>query len=346
MPYTPKLRASAAPAAKALLLNSGIYSILRRVAPSRHLAILRYHAICERNAGYAEPGICVSPAHFVKHLSYLRDNYHVLPLSEAVDALCRGASLPANAVAITFDDGYADNFGAAEQLASRGLPATFYITAGCLADGAPFWPSELRGLVQTIGPRPIELRVNGRDVSLPSATDSDRAAAVSALTKLFKANPIPVRENLRDQLRSLAGASCVPSPMLTWTQVAAMHRMGMEIGSHTMTHPNLPNAGLQDAAREITESKRTLETHLGSAVTMFSYPNGGAERYMTKDVARLVREAGFLAATTSRNAFATRYSDPFALERVQVSEALDELVFALEIERFAFKPQPRPGERP
>jgi hypothetical protein len=77
---------------------------------------------------------------------------------------------------------------------------------------------------------------------------------------------------------------------------------------------------------------------------MFSYPNGGAERYMTREVAALVRDAGFAAATTSRNAFASPASDLYALERVQVSERLEQLIFALEVERFAFQPKPRPGE--
>jgi hypothetical protein len=77
---------------------------------------------------------------------------------------------------------------------------------------------------------------------------------------------------------------------------------------------------------------------------MFSYPNGGADRYMTAEIARLVREAGFEAATTSRNAFAGSHSDVFALERIQVSERLEDLLFALEVERFAFRPRPRPLE--
>ena len=58
----------------------------------------------------------------------------------------------------------------------------------------------------------------------------------------------------------------------------------------------------------------------------------------------LVRDAGFEAATTSRNAFAGPHSDVYALERVQVQERLEDLAFALEIERFAFKPQPRTHE--
>ena len=77
---------------------------------------------------------------------------------------------------------------------------------------------------------------------------------------------------------------------------------------------------------------------------MFSYPNGGAERYMTPDVARLVKEAGFEAATTSRNAFAGPESDLYALERIHVAERLEDLVFALEVERFLFQPKPRRGE--
>jgi peptidoglycan/xylan/chitin deacetylase (PgdA/CDA1 family) len=132
--------------------------------------------------------------------------------------------------------------------------------------------------------------------------------------------------------------------MLTWEQVREMHALGMVIGSHTMTHPNLPNAGLDRARSEIVESKARLEAEIGAPVTMFSYPNGGAERYMTREVAALVREAGFAAATTSRNAFAGPSSDVFALERVQVSQELERVVFALEVERYAFKPKPRPGE--
>lgn len=123
-----------------------------------------------------------------------------------------------------------------------------------------------------------------------------------------------------------------------------MHRLGMVIGSHTMTHPNLPNAGLADAEREIRESKATLETHIEAPVTMFSYPNGGAERYLTAAVVQLVRDAGYDAATTSRNAFAGAASNLFALERVQVNERLEQLIFALEVERFVLKPSPRQGE--
>jgi hypothetical protein len=83
---------------------------------------------------------------------------------------------------------------------------------------------------------------------------------------------------------------------------------------------------------------------LGVRVTLFAYPNGGAEQYMTRAIARMVEDAGFVAAVTSRNGMAGPRSDLYALERVQVKERLEDLVFALEIERVAFAPAPRPLE--
>src|SRR5690349_11440107 len=135
---------------KQILFDTGFYSVFRKIAPSRQLAILRYHAVCALDAGYADPGICVTPAAFEQHVQYLAANYRVLSLPDAATTIARGESLPPNAVAITFDDGYADNLDAARTLARHGLTATFYLTAGCLADGAPFWPSELRALVHAV----------------------------------------------------------------------------------------------------------------------------------------------------------------------------------------------------
>jgi hypothetical protein len=190
----------------------------------------------------------------------------------------------------------------------------------------------------------VRLDAGGRPIDIPLTGPTDREPAIRTLTRLFKSHAIPVRESLRDQLREAAGAPRLQEVMLAGEDVEEMQRLGMTIGAHTLTHPNLPNAGLEAAAHEITGAKTAIERQLGRAVTMFSYPNGGAERYMTRDIEELVRSAGYSAATTSRNAFATHASNLFALERIQVRERLEDLVFALEIERFGFKPAARAGE--
>ena len=331
---------------KESLFRFGFYRAFRQLVPSRSLAILRYHAVCAPDGEYADPGICVPPEAFAEHVRYLADSYRVLSLREGVQALRRGLSLPRNSVAVTFDDGYLDNLHAARVLAGHGLTATFYITAGCVTDrdGLPFWPAELRMLVNSITSPFIELDVAGQPLSLPLQTPVERRAAIARLNKVFKGNTIPVREAVRDQLRLAADHPDRPSPMLSSADLIAMKRIGMEIGSHTFTHPNLPNAGAAAAESEIRLSKQRLEDIVNEPITAFSYPNGGAERYMTPAIAKLVREAGFESATTSRNAVAGPASDLYALERVQVSERLEEMAFALEVERYAFKPKARPGE--
>lgn len=332
-------RARLGPLAKQTLFRVGAYAAVRRLAPSRKVAILRYHAICGAEGfAYASPGICVSPEAFEAHVRYLAANYAVLPLGDVVQRLREGRPLPANCVAITFDDGYADNLAAARMLARHGLSATFFITSHCLADGAPFWPSELRHLIRSIAAPAVQLRVAGQTMDIPLAGPDDRARAVARLTKVFKSQPIPERDAIREQLRVAAGSPSMPTPMLRWDQLAEMARIGMTIGAHTMTHPNLPSAGLAAASEEIRGSKARLERELGTPVTLFSYPNGGAETYFTDDLKRVVSESGYAAACSSRNRFADARSDLYALERVQVQERLEDLVFALEVERFAFAP--------
>lgn len=340
--YT-RFRTAAAPVAKTLLFRSGALGALREARPSRRLGILRYHAICgPEGYHYASPAICVSPLAFARHVAYLKASYVVVSLPEAVRALMEGRDLPANAVAITFDDGYADNLEAARALHRHGLTATFYVTAGCLGAEQPFWPSEIRALIAVIREPVVKLRLNGRPVQLLCRSTAEREQMVAYLSRVFKSHPIEVRERLREQLRAIAGVN-VRSPMLTWDQVREMNRLGMTIGAHTMSHPNLPSAGLADATREIVESKRRIEQELGVEATMFSYPNGGAERYYTPALQEVVRKAGFWAATTSRRGLVGRGSDPYGLARLEVAERLEDLVFSIEAERFMAGPA---GEKP
>ena len=331
------LKRNASPAAKTLLLRSGACGAIRRTVPNRDLAILRYHAICPPDAGYASADICVSPEAFERHVAYLSEHYTIVSLPDAVKALREKGTAGTNAVAITFDDGYLDNLAAARVLHKYEATATFYITAGCIGDGQPFWPAELRYLVAALPGPSVELSVNGQAVVIPVGTAAEKHAAVGRLTKIFKSVRIPVRESLRATLRHMAPGARMPRVMLSWDEVREMAALGMTIAAHTVTHPNLPSAG-EDAAAEISGARRMLEAQIGAPVTMFSYPNGGAERYFTPEIQEMVRKAGFEAATTSRNGFATRTSDPFALERVQVSERLEDVAFRLEVERFAFRP--------
>ena len=81
------LKRNASPAAKTWLLRSGACGAIRRALPNRGLSILRYHAICSPDAGYASRDICISPEAFERQVAYLAERYTVVSLPEAVKAL-------------------------------------------------------------------------------------------------------------------------------------------------------------------------------------------------------------------------------------------------------------------
>lgn len=119
-----------------------------------HEAILVYHRIADVSCDPHQ--LCVSPHNFREHLQYLRSRYSVVPLSEIVHDLKAG-TLTTGKVAITFDDGYADNlFNALPILEEFKVPATVFITTGNTESRQDFYwdtetPTEDRGRPMTIG---------------------------------------------------------------------------------------------------------------------------------------------------------------------------------------------------
>src|SRR4051812_20673200 len=94
--------------------------------------ILLYHRIAELHVDPWE--LAVSPAHFDEHLRVIRTRATVLSLHDLLRHL-RSNSLPPRAVAVTFDDGYADNACTALPLLEHhDTPATFFVTTGVLDD--------------------------------------------------------------------------------------------------------------------------------------------------------------------------------------------------------------------
>jgi peptidoglycan/xylan/chitin deacetylase (PgdA/CDA1 family) len=82
---------------------------------------------------------------------------------------------------------------------------------------------------------------------------------------------------------------------MSWDEIRALHAAGMEIGSHTVTHPDLTTLGLDQIRGELAESRAAIEAAIGAPVTSFCYPAGRFD----DDVAALAQEAGYLNATTT-----------------------------------------------
>lgn len=280
--------------------------------PASRLTILTYHRVLERPDPLRPDEFDVRA--FGAHMRALARWFRVLPLTEAIERL-HAHTLPRRAVAITFDDGYADNCEVAlPVLVRHGLPAAFFIAAGFL-DGGCMWND---AIIETIrrasGPALALDDVGG--AGMPLDTWSQRLHAASTLIAKWKYLPLKERQRRVEALQRQVGVDPPGDLMMRTDQVRTLAAGGMEIGAHTVDHPILERLADADATFEITEGKRRLEQITGDSVTLFAYPNGRPGRdYNARHVA-MVRAAGFRAAVSTRAASATAADDLFQLPRL------------------------------
>ena len=263
----------------------------------------------------------VDSQRFNQICAWLAAWFNVLPLDEAVRRLADG-SLPPRALAITFDDGYADNCAVALPiLRAHGLPATFYIATGFLDGGRMFNDSVIetvrRCQAERLDLSGLGLTGLGKGLGeLPLDDMAARSAAIGRILGAIKYLPLEERLHTAQRIADLAEVATLPDNlMMSSAQLRILATGGMQIGAHTVSHPILMRLTDVEARREIARSKDDLEQCLGQPVRQFAYPNGrpGTD-YGAREVA-LVRSLGFDAAVTTAPGAASAGADPFQLPR-------------------------------
>jgi len=298
-----------------------------------------YHRITETQA--ADPWqLAVSPSNFSQQLGYLDSKWNIWRLDDLVSALHQG-KMPRRAVAITFDDGYADNLHeAAPRLRSLGLPATFFITTGAIGDEGEFWWDDLeRCILHSDSPFVDELwevvpgmrTLTGHhefDYAPPQAAiKPNNCSKIRWLTYGFlwryaaKLSP-EERDVLLNRLHELTHTPRVARPTHRTLKLEELNQLsnvdGLSIGAHTVTHTPLTSLEDPDHRRkEVRECRRWLQVNVGSGVLdMLSYPNGAHD----EKIAAILEEEGFRAAFTTRRAAINAKSCTMSLPRVQVPD--------------------------
>jgi peptidoglycan/xylan/chitin deacetylase (PgdA/CDA1 family) len=308
-------------------------SVIRQVRPVEPKPLmLNYHRIADEPV---DPwGLAVSPAHFAEQLQVLRRSRRPLPLTTFVSAFVAG-TLPADAIAVTFDDGYADNLLAGKPLlAAADIPATVFLTTGCLDCREEFWWDELARLVLLEhGPQKLNIVVRGEvlhfDFGRPSASGASpwptwllrrrRRRAHRAIWRALRPLDSQERGLLMAEIRSkLAGRHQSGSgrAMTTAEVRALVEDKLITIGAHTVTHPALTQIGPEARRREIAESKAACEALIGKPIPGFAYPYGDVD----DRVRYAVKEAGFVYACSNRSGPVTAVSDLLALPRLPIGD--------------------------
>jgi peptidoglycan/xylan/chitin deacetylase (PgdA/CDA1 family) len=320
---------------KKAFFKSGLQGWLKRSFPSHHPVIIRYHSVSEDN-DLVSDGIAVSPRVFEEQVRYFAKHFRPILMDTLMDCVQNRRPFPNNAIVLTFDDGYADNYQAAQILKKHAMTGVFYITAGCIESEESFWVGEIHHLIGKTNKRSVYVRVRDK-VFEAVLGDSNRTEPIRRLTQLIKTVDVATREGIRWELRKQLHD--VPplgnNLMLTWNQLSEMVAMGMEIGGHTLTHCNLPSATKEEAWHEVSQCKVLLEEQLSTSVRHFAYPNGGSLQYYNSEIKELVRQAGYMSAVTSKLGVVDLCNDPLELRRIRTTPDLFQILW--EIEEFRFR---------
>ena len=216
-------------------------------------------------------------------------------VAEALERLAEGG--PGHWVAMTFDDGYADNIERALPiLAAAGGRATFYLTAGLIEERrAPWWDQVAHALETTRAER-LAWEAGGRSLRLSLTGAGARGAALALVLALLRVPPGEQAARIRTLRAALGVEDEAPCELATWDQAARLGKAGMEVGAHTLSHPLLDRLDPREQAREIGGSVERIAERLGVRPIGIAYPGGA---YDAASIAAS-RAAGLEYAATTR----------------------------------------------
>jgi peptidoglycan/xylan/chitin deacetylase (PgdA/CDA1 family) len=323
-----------------------VSSITRRVwaKSARRAVVLAYHRVAQPAT---DPQLlAVTPRHFEQQMRILGRSFAPMSLGELLDAVRRNA-VPPRAVAVTFDDGYADNLThAAPVLAEQQVPATVFVVSDQVGSEREFWWDDLermllsepydhtqlsvtiagRAMQWDLPPHPVDGATGGRfrawDVT-SAATPTTRHEAYRTLVELLKGLG---GQSRRDLLTGIANALRQPVGgreahlAMTGEQLRELTRDSLiEIGGHTATHPKLAARPIDEQRGEIAQCRSWLGEIVGRPLRFFSYPFGGINDFTTETI-EAVAQAGFDAACANVPGVVTSTATPYTLPRFLVRD--------------------------
>lgn len=304
---------------------SGLASLYPRLWRPEGFLALMYHSVADSaRAPYLAPGSAIPADIFERQLRLLRRTCNVISLAAAVDCQLSGREPPANAVVITFDDGYLDNFDvAAPLLAKYGLPATLFVCTGYVARREPQWIDELHTAFRFRQVQRLELPTRPVAFSLESPKgERDAYEVVSA--ELLSLDYI-TRRRVLDEVKAQLRPSTEPPPLtLGWDDLRAMRREypGFEFGLHTHDHVDLSRMSVAAAVAEIAKSQQVFRAEMGYAARYLTYPYGRLLRPLVDRLPGVGVDAAFVTQPTER---VTRETDMLVMPRYEVAQSLVDL---------------------
>lgn len=284
-----------------------LYGDFIRRVKGHNVAIINYHRVDDESDVFLDK---LDTQTFEKQLQYVKERFEILPLNELSQRLKAGTSGGNSYAAITFDDGYKDNFAQVLPiLRKHGIKAAFFLITDVLDRKSMLWVDEVRYLIHHNDEK--EILWNEKDIHIGSQVEKEMVVnqIVSSLRSRGTGNGL---DKLRESCGCEAPQELIESLYMSWDDIREISEEGHVIGSHTISHPDLTRLSLAETRKEVVESKTRLEKELGVEVDSFAYPFGASN----EETERLIESAEYSCGLGSEPRLVRKNPDLFNLRRV------------------------------
>lgn len=283
---------------------------------SKVLCLLYHRVCCLEDDIY---NITVSVDNFEEQIKYLSENYQIVRFEEDWD------EISGKAIAITFDDGYADNYqNALPILEKYKVPATVFIATGSIGKDEEFWYDELERLLTTGDLRNEYFKLIDPvyEYRWETKTKEQRLEVALTLRWLLRKDPsLNRRESWFRQLRDWAQLGETGRYENLPLNEQQLRELGnspyITVGGHTVTHRSLGALTKEEQKGEIEQSILYLEKVIDKKIEVFSYPFGQQADY-TENTIELLKEYGIKKAATTEARCAESENCLFKIPRLKV----------------------------
>lgn len=279
--------------------------------------ILWYHGICEDDfqllKGYDERHIPKSV--FENQIRYLNQKrYHFVTMTELVDALKQSKDIR-KFVVLTFDDGFRNvvenAYPIMNQFKAKGC---FYLVSGLIGKKELLWTDYVETVVRNSKKGEFLFEFNGKTITYQLDTKESFQNAMRDIKEKLRTIPDAERkEHLKQFAKRVLDTIPQEFEFSTWEQIQSLDKNILEVGSHTVNHPNCANLTSDiELENEIKNSRLAIEQRVGYPIHHFCYPAGS----YNDEVIKNVKKYQYASAATIHPGFNDTGTDLYKLRRI------------------------------
>lgn len=278
--------------------------------------ILCYHRVAEY-LGSDLNKLAVDPARFRDQLLWLRRRNKFLTLEDIL------TYRPKNSIALTFDDGYRDNFTvAADILTDLGIPATFFLATRYIEEQRLLYPTSLASIYVN---EPAMARSLLEELGATVSPSSHYFELLNLVRQIPLADLWAAVVLLDEVARDRGGVSEFERPLLIpeVDEIAASSLF--TIGPHTHQHPELAKQSISDCARDFNQSFEFVNRRWPDSSHLLSFPAPfGQKADLNRQFVESLNDRGIVTLSTFPKSMAPR--DEYMVGRISVQNWAPELL--------------------